>query len=128
MPPTPSPMTKHMRKFIQYMGMEPQALVAMKMIPAIRMEARRPIRSPSHPQRKDPSTVPVIPQSGNKAAGTVPFGSTGDRSPYSFANPGSTNERVVGFITSIVTATAITTKSPICEELTDASSMARILM
>ena len=84
----------------------------MKMMPANRIEALRPMRSPSQPHRNEPSTVPVMPESGRYATGTSPAGLSGERSPYSCAMPGTTNASVVGFMTSIVTAIAITTSSP----------------
>jgi len=124
-PPTPSPMTKHISMLSQNCGIEPQMLVAMNAIAAIMIDARRPMRSPIHPQRNEPSTVPVIPESGSSAAGIVPALLSGDLSPYSMVMPGSTKESVAGFITSIVTASAITSMSARCALLTGTSSSAR---
>src|SRR6185437_2261890 len=124
MPPTPQPITKHMTQFIQKPGMEPQALVAMNVIPAINMEDFLPILSPSHPQIKEPITVPVMPHNGSKATGILALGNNGDLKTYSLATPGTTNDKIVGFITSRVMATAITNKSPICVRLIGASSSA----
>jgi hypothetical protein len=61
MPPTPHPIAKHITQFIQKSGIEPQALVAIKVIPAIKIEDFRPILSPNQPQIKEPITVPVMP-------------------------------------------------------------------
>src|SRR3954468_16596241 len=63
-PPTPRPMQKHMTRLIQYSGMAPHVEVAMNITAATRMEDRRPILSPSHPQRNEPTTVPEIPERG----------------------------------------------------------------
>jgi hypothetical protein len=53
-------------------GIEPQMLVAMNVIAAMRIDGRLPRRSPIQPQRNDPSTVPVIPARGSSAAGIFP--------------------------------------------------------
>ena len=74
MPPTPRPITKHITMFSENKGIEPQMLVAMNVIAAMRIDGRRPRRSPIQPQRNDPSTVPVIPARGSSAAGIVPAG------------------------------------------------------
>ena len=63
-PPTPSPMTKQVKRFSSKVGMVAQVETAMKRIAASMIEARLPILSPNHPQRKDPTTVPEIPESG----------------------------------------------------------------
>ena len=63
MPPTAIPMMKHITRFQEKSGIAPQIDVAMKPMPAYRIDARRPIRSPSQPQRNDPRTVPTIPES-----------------------------------------------------------------
>jgi hypothetical protein len=107
--------------------MQPQGLVAINVTPAIRIEDLRPILSPNHPHKKDPNTVPVIPDKGSKATGIIPSGFTGDLSPYSLAIPGTTKDKIVGFITSIVIAIAITNSNPICVLLIGASSSARTL-
>ena len=63
-PPTPRPMMKQTTRFAGYQGMAPHTATATKMIAASRIEARRPILSPNHPQMNDPITVPLIPLSG----------------------------------------------------------------
>jgi hypothetical protein len=67
-------MTKHITMLRAKLGIEPQMLVAMNVIAAMRIEGRRPMRSPSQPHRKEPSTVPVIPERGSSAAGMLPVG------------------------------------------------------
>ena len=86
MPPTPIPIRKQVIRFIQYSGMVPQVDVAMKMTAAARIEARRPIRSPSQPQMNEPRAVPVIPASGYSAIDSAwACGCSGDFRPYSSA-------------------------------------------
>ena len=93
------------------------------------MEALRPILSPNQPHRKEPMTVPLMPDRGYRAIGRAwAVGLSGDLRPYSLAAPGAMNASVVGFITSMVTAAAITSRSPMCAGLIGASSMARTLM
>ncbi len=46
------------------LGMEPQIEVAMNRTPANKMDERRPTRSPSHPHRNEPRTVPVMAAKG----------------------------------------------------------------
>ena len=55
--------------------------------------------------------MPTSAHRGNKATGTLPCGFRGDFRPYSCAMPGTTNASVVGFMTSMVTATAMTARS-----------------
>ena len=93
--------------------------------PASRIDARRPIRSPSQPQSSEPSTIPVSAHRGSQATGTSPSGLSGDRSPYSRVMPGITNPSVVGFITSIVTAAAMTRSNMTWVRRIGASSSAR---
>ena len=100
----------------------------MKPMPAYRIEARRPILSPNHPQRKEPITVPAIPESATQAAGKDPFGFNGDFNPYSKVMPGITKASAVGFIISIITAIAIASSRPICAALRGTSSRALILI
>src|SRR5215831_21211303 len=101
MPPTHIPMMKHIARFQEKSGIAPQIDVAMNPMPAYRIEARRPIRSPNQPQRNEPSTVPVMPNSASQAAGTLPPGLSGDFRPYSSVMPGMTNASAVGFMTSM---------------------------
>src|SRR6266704_1343914 len=103
MPPTEMPMSKHIARFHSKLGMAPQMDVPIKPMPAYRIDARRPILSPNQPQRKDPMTVPTIPDNATHAEGTVP----------------------VGFITSMVTATAMVSRRPTWAQLRGASSSAR---
>ena len=91
---------------------------------ANRIDARRPIWSPSQPQVNDPITVPVIPNSGNRAAGVLPPGFRADFKPYSVVMPGRTKPSVVGFMTSIVTAAAMTSSRPMWAGRIGASSRA----
>ena len=63
-PPTPRPMMKHTTRLAQNTGMAPHTATATKMMAASRMDARRPILSPNQPHRKDPRTVPLMPQRG----------------------------------------------------------------
>ena len=55
-PPTAAPMRKHMSRFQPNPGIAPQMDVAMNMTPASRIDARRPMRSPSqpHPRSRAP--------------------------------------------------------------------------
>lgn len=63
----------------------------------------------------EPTTVPEMPASGYSAIGSPSeFGFSAERSPYSSAAHGATNASVVGFITSIVIAVAITRMSSTC--------------
>src|SRR3954469_10811719 len=81
-PPTPKPMMKHMTRLILYSGMAPQVEVAMNMTAAMRIDARRPIRSASHPQMNEPMTVPLMPDRGYRAMGSpAAWGCSGDRRP-----------------------------------------------
>ncbi len=112
MPPTANPIMKHITKFQEKSGIAPQIDVAMKAMPAYRIEARRPIRSPNQPQRNDPRTVPVIPESATYATGMLPPGLSGDFNPYSIDMPGITNASAVGFMMSMMTASAIASSSP----------------
>jgi hypothetical protein len=105
--------------------MAPQVEVATNRTAAISSDARRPIRSPSQPHRNAPSTVPTIPDKGSRAIGRPwALGWRADLSPYSAAAPGATRARVVGFITSIVIAIAITTTRPRCAGVIGALSSA----
>src|ERR1700686_1426334 len=98
MPPTAMPMSKHIARFHSKVGMAPQMEVPIKPMPAYRIDARRPILSPSQPHRKDPTTVPTIPDNATHAAGTLPVGLSGDLSPYSSVIPGITKASAVGFM------------------------------
>ena len=55
---------KHTTRLASNTGMAPHTATATKMMAARRMEALRPILSPNHPHRKDPHTVPLMPDSG----------------------------------------------------------------
>ena len=116
------PIRKHITRFSSNIGIEPQIEVAMNIRPASRIDARRPIRSPSHPHVNEPTTMPTSATSGKIATGTSPSGYSSDFRPYSSAMPGTTNASVVGFITSIVTAAAITRSSRTCASRSGASS------
>src|SRR6266404_5123312 len=124
MPPTAMPMSKHIARFHSKLGIAPQMDVPIKPIPAYRIDARRPILSPNQPHRKDPMTVPAMPDNASHAAGTVPVGLSGDLSPYSRVMPGITKASAVGFITSMVTATAMVSNRPTWAQLSGASSSA----
>ena len=73
-------------------------------------------------------TVPTIPDNASHAAGTVPVGLSGDLSPYSKVMPGITKASAVGFMTSMVTATAMVSRRPTWAQLRGASSSARTRM
>ncbi|HZR48547.1 MAG TPA: hypothetical protein VFB06_03430 [Streptosporangiaceae bacterium] len=127
-PPAATPMKKHDTRFIQYLGIAPHVELAMNNVAANKIEARRPIRSPSHPQISDPATVPAMPTSGYSPTGSAcACGFSGPFSPYSTSAPGITNANAAGFIPSIVTATAITISSPRCAGRSGASSSGAIL-
>ncbi len=64
MPPTPRPMTKHMKTFQPKLGIAPQTEVAMKTAAAKKIDARRPMASAIPPHTKEPTTVPTIPARG----------------------------------------------------------------
>src|ERR1700722_6451089 len=124
MPPTAIPISTHITRFQPKLGIAPQIDVPMKPTPAYRIEARRPILTPSQPQRKDPNTVLTMPDSATQPTGTVPVGLRGDLRQYSSVIPGITKARAVGFLTSIVKATAMVNNKPTCAQLSDASSSA----
>src|SRR5258705_1596130 len=101
MPPTPSPMMKHIKKFHAYPGIEPQIEVPMKMMPAYRIEARRPMPSPSQPHINDPITVPEMPESGSQAAGTSPHRLSRGHLTHSSSIPRSSMTHASRFISLV---------------------------
>ena len=69
--------------------MAPHIAVPMKNVAASRIDARRPIVSPSLPHTSEPTTVPRIAMNGKSATGQCPgAGCDAERRLYSFATPG----------------------------------------
>jgi hypothetical protein len=59
--------------------------------------------------------VPEIATNGSSETGSPPCGEAGDFSPYSLVMPGATNDKVIGFMMSMVSAIARTTSMATCD-------------
>ncbi len=102
-------MTKQATRFQWNAGIAPHIDVPMKSVAASRIEARRPMLSPSRPQSNEPTTVPRIAKNGKSATGQCPgAGWEAERRLYSLATPGRMKVKVNGFCVSTAIASIST--------------------
>ena len=108
-----------MPTFHQSEGIAPQIEVPTNITAESRIEARRPYRSASQPQRTEPTTVPQSAANGSQAT-------VADETAYSLRMPGTTKPRLAGFITSMTSAIVSTIISRQCAGPSGTSSGAVI--
>ena len=92
-PPALTPMTKQATRFQWNAGIALHIDVPMKSVAASRIDARRPMLSPSRPQISEPTTVPMIATNGKSATGQCPGAGCDGRAQVVLARDARKDER-----------------------------------